>query len=101
MNNWPTNGDDLVASLLEAKSKFDAIRRDELRRWSDAIERTKCPECGHKPTLTNSGSGDTLEICDSIMKAIRKQSVPGAGAISPVHGIYLRVSKCQPRPPLQ
>lgn len=101
MKEWPTNSEDLMASLLETKSKFDALRREELRGWSNAIEKVKCPKCGHRPTLTNSGSGDTLEICDSVMKAIRKQCVSGDGAVNPLHGIFLRVNDCQPRPPLQ
>lgn len=98
---WPKNGEDLMASLLETKSKFDALRREELRGWSEAIEKSKCPKCGHKPTLTNSGSGDTLEICDSMMAAIRKKCVAGDGAVDPLRGIFLRVSECHPRPPLQ
>ncbi len=98
---WPTTTDELLASMSAAKEALDAIRREGLRGWSEAIEKSKCPKCGHKPTLTNSGSGDTLEICESIMAAIRERAVPSDKPTDPFVGIRLKVDECRPRPPLQ
>ncbi len=66
--NWSMEG------ALKAMEEVKVIQSQMLRSWSEAIEKVKCNKCGSNPTLTNSGSGDTLQLCTTLYEAMKRQA---------------------------
>lgn len=89
---------DVLAMMQAFEVEVEASRKRELRGWSDACERVICPRCQRRPTLTRVWNRDVLNICQTVLDRIQRQSGIGHGFM--LGGIWLEAFPCDPKPRL-
>lgn len=66
-----------LEELRQIADKLDRQRRETLRSESEMIEKTECPVCKRKPTVTGGAFGKTYVVCPHLWEQIKKH-VPKA-----------------------
>jgi hypothetical protein len=90
--DWSVAG--ITKAMETARAQMQASREREMRGWSEAIEKVKCQKCGCNPTLTNSGSGDALEMCSTIYAALKRQAPVIEAGTHGIGDLQIRVTPC-------
>lgn len=93
-----------VEKCMAAMEKMNQVeaesRRKILRAFAD-LDKTKCHKCDRAITVTNNGSGDTMEMCENVFAIIKAGCESGQVPRRGLEGIYLRPFPCEPKPRLR